>query len=208
MQPQRLAPGVQRGDHAGLRPQIFRIPEQLHERLVDAGKQQLGHHGDVGQPQGVELMRHGEDDMVVLARQEPHLLAGQPALDLDPSARRTHPVPTGVVPHSLHMPVRAGLDMTTQLRRPTRQDGPDRTPYMIGQCLTALIRRITPLQDRLRRDLVGSQGLSITTHASLHRFFRTHTLPLVRVRPTIDYMEIFLPNLPDDPLLDVHLISP
>jgi hypothetical protein len=56
--------------------------------------------------------------------------------------------------------------MTPQLRRPTRQDGPDRTPYMIGQCMTALIRRIAQLQDRLERDLVSVQELSIAASAS------------------------------------------
>src|SRR6266508_1744104 len=78
-------------------------------------------------------MRDGEDDMIMLAGQQPRLLAGHPTLDLHPGTLGAHPVPTGVVPDSLQMLVRAGLDMTTQLRGATRQDRPHRPPHIVMQ---------------------------------------------------------------------------
>jgi hypothetical protein len=76
-------------------------------------------------------MRGGEDDMVVIARQKPSLLAGQPALDLEPGALRAHPVPTGVVPDPFQMPLRARLDLTTEYGRATRQERPHGSTHIV-----------------------------------------------------------------------------
>jgi hypothetical protein len=46
------------------------------------------------------------------AGQQPGLLEFQPAFDLDLIALGTDAVLTGVVPHPLHMPLGAGLNMT------------------------------------------------------------------------------------------------
>ena len=56
MQHQGLAPGMQRGDDAGLRPEILGVPQQSGSRVAYRLKQQGGHHRHIGQPQGVELM--------------------------------------------------------------------------------------------------------------------------------------------------------
>jgi hypothetical protein len=43
--------------------------------------------------------------------------------------------------------------------------------------VAALVGRIAHAQNRLERELVGAQGVSITAHASLHHFSRLHDLP-------------------------------
>jgi hypothetical protein len=98
MQQQGLAPRVPRGDDPGLRPELFAITQQLQQRVVHTAKQELAHPLDMGQPQVVELMRHGKDDMVVLAAQQPRLLLGQPTFTLHPGTWRAQSMPTGVVP--------------------------------------------------------------------------------------------------------------
>ena len=145
MQHQRLAPGVQRGDDAGPRPQIFRIAQQLQQRVVHTGKQQPGHPVDVGPPQLIQLVGHGEDDMIMLAGQQPSLLRGEPAFDLHPGTLRTHPMPTGVVPDPFEMPLRTGLDVSTQQRGATRQDRPHRPTHIVRQRVRARIGRIAQL---------------------------------------------------------------
>jgi hypothetical protein len=73
---------------------------------------------------------------------------------------------TGIVPDPFDMAFKTRLDMPTQQRRATRQDRPYRTPDTLRQCMTALIRRIAQRQDRLERDPVGVQALSIAASAS------------------------------------------
>jgi hypothetical protein len=113
VQQQRLTPGMQRGDDARTGAQILLVAEQLVKRLVHRGKQQLCHRGNVGQPEVIQLMRHGENDMVMVTGQQPGLLAHQPALDLEPGTLGTQPMATGVVPHPFDMPLRTGLDVAT-----------------------------------------------------------------------------------------------
>ena len=98
MQHQGLAPGMERGEDAGLRPEILGVRQQGAQRVVDRLKQQGGHHLDIGEPQRVELMRQGEDHMIMVTRQEPRLLQRQPALSLEIRALRTGAMPARVVP--------------------------------------------------------------------------------------------------------------
>jgi hypothetical protein len=116
----------------------------------------------------MQFMRHGKNHMVVLAGQQAALLLGQPAFDLHPGALGTHPAPTGVVPDAFDMPLGTGVDMSTQERRPTRQERPDRPTHIVRQRVVALVGRIAQLQHRLERELLGWQGVSITAHAALH----------------------------------------
>jgi hypothetical protein len=165
-QEQRLGPGVQRRDDPGLGSQVLRIPQQGDERVVDTGKQQRHHHGDIAEPEVIELMGHGEDDMIMLAGQQPRFLLGQPPFALSPGTRGTHPVTTRVVPHAFEMALGTGLDVSTQQRGTTCTNRPHRTTHLLGQGMTTFIRRIAPLQNRLERELVSLQALSIAPSAS------------------------------------------
>jgi hypothetical protein len=177
MQEQCLRPRVQRRDNPGRGSQVLRIPQQGPKRVVDAGKQQLRHDRHIAQPEVIELMGDREDDMIMIAGQQPRLLLGQPPFHLYPGTLGTHPVATGIVPDPFHMAFRTRLDMPTQQGGATHQDRPDRTPDMTRQGMTALIRRIAQLQDRLERDLVGVQALSIAASASLYHACFIHHIP-------------------------------
>src|SRR5262245_20533351 len=82
-QHQGLTPGMQRREDAWLRPEILGVCQQGAQSVADRLKQQSRHDRDVGQPQRVELMGQGEDDMVMITGQEPRLLHSQPALGLE-----------------------------------------------------------------------------------------------------------------------------
>jgi hypothetical protein len=59
-------------------------------------------------------MRQREDDVVVIAGEQPCALHGQPALGLEIRALRTGAVAARVVPDACDMPVRTGLDMAPE----------------------------------------------------------------------------------------------
>ena len=71
-------------------------------------------------------------------------------------------------PNAFQMSLWARLDVTTEHGRATRQDRLDSSTHVVRQRMRACIGLITHVQDCLERELVGVQGLSITTHASLH----------------------------------------
>ena len=63
------APGVEAGEDAGFGTEVFFIVQQFGQSGGCCLKQQLGHNPVIGPPQGVELMRQCEDDVVVVAVQ-------------------------------------------------------------------------------------------------------------------------------------------
>ena len=124
MQHQGLAPGVERGDDPRLRAQILRVRQQGAQRVPHRLKEQRTHHGDIGQPERVEIMGQREDDMVMVTGEQPRLLEREPALGLEVRALGAGAMPTGVVPDTRHMAVGARLDMATERGSPTLHDGP------------------------------------------------------------------------------------
>jgi len=161
MHHQRLTPGMERGDEARTGAQILRVAKKFVQRRVHRGKQQVGHRSHIRQSQPSQLIGLGEDDMVVIAGQQPRLLPHQPALDLEPGARRAHPMPTRMIPDAFHMPLRAGLDVATQARGATGQQRPHRLPHVGWQRVTLLKCGIAALEDLLYGDL---------SHALLHQW--------------------------------------
>jgi hypothetical protein len=124
--------------------------------------------------------------MILLARQQPRLLLGQPPLDLHPGTWRAQPMATRVVPDPLHMPIWARLHMATQHGGATRQDRPDGPPYLVWERVAPLVRRIPQLQDRLKCELIRAHRRSITAHASRPYACRARCLPRsMRVSPTL-----------------------
>jgi hypothetical protein len=89
VQDQRLTPGVQGRNDAGLGIEILWVRQQGDQGSPHSLKQQGRHHLDIGQPQGGEIMRHGEDHMRMVTRQEPRSLQRPPALGLEIRTLRT-----------------------------------------------------------------------------------------------------------------------
>jgi hypothetical protein len=123
MQHQGLTPGVQGGNDAGLRAQILRIRQQAVQSVPHRLKQEGGHHRDVRQPQGVEVVRQRKDHVVVVTGQQASALEQQPAFRLEVGALWAGPMAAGVVPDARHMPVGARLDMASQGGGPALHDG-------------------------------------------------------------------------------------
>ena len=83
------------------RAQIRRVRHQGAQGITCGLKQHGGHHGHIRELQGIENPGgQGEDAMVAITVQEPHLLESQPALHLEIRALGTGSVPTGVVPRT------------------------------------------------------------------------------------------------------------
>ena len=114
---------MQRGDHPGLSAEVFGVGQNLDERVAHGLEEQRGHHRHIGQPQRVEVMRQGENRVVVIAGQQPGALHRQPALGLEVCALRTRAMAAGVVPDAGHMPVGTGLDMASQRSSAALHDG-------------------------------------------------------------------------------------
>jgi len=149
----RLTPRVPRGDAARLGPQRVRLTQQRQARVVHPGQQPPAHASDVGPPQVMAFVGHGDDGMRVRAGQPPGLLSDQPALDLAPATLGTEPVPTGVVPDALTRPLGTALHMAPQHRRATGHECPHRLPHVARQRVTAFEGRGARLADRLHRHL-------------------------------------------------------
>lgn len=175
----RLAPGVEGRDDPRSSPQVCAIGQELTQGRMHAGTQQRRHHVDMGQPQRMELMGHGADGMGVVTGQQTGLLLDEPALDLEPGAWRAHPVPTRMVPNPFEMPLWTRVDVSTQERGATGEHRPYGSTHMRGQGMTALIRRIAQLQDRLKRECICAQRLSFTAQASLQHCRLAHNLPRI-----------------------------
>jgi len=68
---ERLAPGVQNGDHAELSVEPpLRIRCKCLEGIIDTAKEDGEHHGIVAQNERVEQVRDGEDEVKIAGRHE------------------------------------------------------------------------------------------------------------------------------------------
>ena len=174
MQYQGLTPGMQRGEDARLRAQVLRVRQQGAQRVPHGLKQQGRHHGDIGQPQRVEVMGQGEDHLIMVTRQEPRPLPRQPALGLEIRTLRTCPVAARVVPDTGDVAVRAGLHMAAQRGRPALHDGARSSADVGGQGMRLGIRGKSVLEDRLQGH-EGHRGLRTSgIRASLGCFVQYH----------------------------------
>lgn len=114
MQVQLLAPGVEHGQHADARAQVFGIGGNLQQGLRGTTKQQVVDEPGVAQGQRVELFRQGEDDMEVGDRQQLFAALLQPARLLQSLTFWTVTVAAGVVNDFLRPAVDTLVDMPAQ----------------------------------------------------------------------------------------------
>src|SRR5499425_2606503 len=90
--------------------------------------------------------------MIMVTRQEPRPLQGQPAFSLEIRAWGTGAMPARVVPHTGDVAVGARLDMAAQGCGPALHDGARGFADVRGQGMALLIGRKGVLEDRLERD--------------------------------------------------------
>ena len=123
------------------RTQVLRVGKQFAQRVANRGKQQLRHERAVEHPQFIELVRDGEDQVVVRAGQEARLLRLQPALGGKTLALRTVPLVTRVVAHVLDVPLRAAIDVSAQLQRAAARQPVRRTMQIQRQFMALCVAR-------------------------------------------------------------------
>jgi hypothetical protein len=97
-------------------------------------------------------MGQREDHMIMIARQEPCPLQGQPAFSLAIRALGTGAMTARVVPHTGDVAVRARLDMTAEGGRPALHEGVRGAAHVGRQGMALLIGGKGVLEDRLQRD--------------------------------------------------------
>jgi hypothetical protein len=148
---QGLAPGVQRREDAGLRSKILGVRQQGTQGVADRLKQQRRHHLDVDQPQRVERMGQGKDDMGMITGQESGPLQRQPALGLEVGTLGTRPMPTGVVPDAGHMAIGTRWHMAASRRRPALHDGAGGSADVGGERVHLLVGGKRVLEEGLER---------------------------------------------------------
>jgi hypothetical protein len=181
----RRAPGGQCGDDPSLGPQLRRVAAERTRRRAHRGTPPLRHQPALGQPQAAACIGPRQDHVRRRPGEQPRLLLKPPALARPPGPWRTQPMTTGGGPHPFERPLRTRLAMTAEPRGATRQDGPHRPADMVRSRLVALIGRLPPRPDLLKRALVITQQRSSPAATSLpHDLTRTPFPPRLRVRPT------------------------
>jgi hypothetical protein len=148
-QEQRLTPRLPRGTDAWWRAHILGGRQQGAQGVAHGLKQPGGQHGHVGQPQGMEVMGQGEENLVVSTGPQPGLLESEPTRGLEVRALRTRPVPTGIVPDARSVPLRTGLHMAAQRCGPPLHDGAGGFPDMTRQGGRACVVGICGLEEML-----------------------------------------------------------
>jgi hypothetical protein len=78
MMGQRRAPGVQHGSEADARAQMLWIGGDCDQRLGGLLEQEIVDNGFVGERQGADRRRQGEDDVIIGNRQKLGLALGEP----------------------------------------------------------------------------------------------------------------------------------
>ncbi len=102
---------------------MFFVGHEVEKGIADGQKQQVGHGLNIVKPYAVELMRDGEDHVIMVAAQESGLLFSQPSFHKNIGALGTQPVLTGIVPVPREMAVRTTLHMASQGLGPACNNG-------------------------------------------------------------------------------------
>ena len=120
----RAAPRVQRHDDARGGTKESLISAQLQQALAGAVEQQFAQCGAVVGPQWDELVRQGEDRVIVLARQQPLQLLFNPLLAWLLATSRAAAMAARVVLNKAVPIARAAQNVTTHGWRSAVHDGP------------------------------------------------------------------------------------
>ena len=102
-----LAPGVQAGQQAGQGPQVFRIGQQLPQRVRAGVKQQVGKRLLVVSPERNQVLGRGQRAVAVRTVQQTRLPIVEPAFAGQGRAQGAAAVVAGVVVRRVDMPLGA-----------------------------------------------------------------------------------------------------
>jgi hypothetical protein len=81
-----LGPGMKRGNDTGLSSHMLRVLEELKEGISHAGKKEVCHIPYIQKPDIVEIMRYGEDHVVMATGKKTLFLSLQPFCNPHPLA--------------------------------------------------------------------------------------------------------------------------
>jgi hypothetical protein len=123
MKVELLAPGMEHGEAADLRPEMLRVPGDVLEGLGHRAKQQAIEGAGVLQRQGPQGVRQGKDHMGVGRLEDLVFPGGEPRSLGRAVAFRAAAVATGVI-RLLFVPAVVALrDMAPEGSGPTQRDG-------------------------------------------------------------------------------------
>jgi len=111
---QRRTPGVQHGGEADARAQMLRIGGDCDQRLGGLLEQEIVDDGFVGERQGADRRRQGEDDVIIGNRQKLGLALGEPLARRRALTLGAMPIAAGVVSDARMRTVFAALDVSAE----------------------------------------------------------------------------------------------
>ena len=124
MEPELLIPGMQHGEEADFRAELFRIASDFEKCFGTGAKQQIIDDFFVLQSQWSKLRRKCEDHMDVVRREKFSLTCGDPAFPSRGLTLRAVPISAGVVRDGGAMPAAGALiEMTAECGGATARNG-------------------------------------------------------------------------------------
>src|SRR5713101_7121782 len=124
MEPELLIPGMQHGEEADFRTEVFRIASDFEKCFCTSAKQQIVDDFLVLQSQWSKLRRKCEDHMDVARREKLSLTCGDPAFPSRGLTLRAVPISAGVVRDGGAMPTAGALiEMTAECGGATARNG-------------------------------------------------------------------------------------
>ena len=148
---QRASPSVQPREECRLRAQVSRIPEQLVEHRAHRIEQELRHRRAVPTPQRVELVRNGENQVMVRAVKKTSLLPLEPILARHRLTLRTAALMARVVERALDVPRRAAAHMAAEFGGATARDPVRGSMHVQRQAVALRVRLKMLLEDSSQR---------------------------------------------------------
>jgi hypothetical protein len=130
MQGQLLAPGVQHGDHPGLRPQVRGILREVVYRAPRRSEQRIVERLGMVHAQGVELRGQGEHQVEAIPGGQFGLAQHHPPLALCALAAGAVPVAARVVADAHRAACAARIHVATHGRGAAPGDGPQGAQVM------------------------------------------------------------------------------
>jgi hypothetical protein len=130
---ERLPPGVQDGDHAGLGAEMSRVGADDVDRLRGRLEQDIVDERLDLESDRSDRRRHGEDDVEIRNRQELGATIGEPLRAREPLALRTMSIAAAIIRDANVSAVLASFGMSAERRRPARFDSGHRTALVDRQ---------------------------------------------------------------------------
>jgi len=147
-----LIPRVKRGHHARFGADVLLVGQQLAQRVGGGAEQDTRKHTLVVTPHRDQVVRAGEDGVIVRAGQQPLSPVGQPAFALQGRALGTTPMVARVIGDAVEVSVGAGQHVAAQGGGAAVDDSPGGLALVVRQRMRPLeFVKMLP-EDLLQRD--------------------------------------------------------